>query len=100
VCRQQRAENRDQILCGVGHAHRLCQPPQRGIEKFLHDLVADDSFPGIDCSASPLSRFLCFGRRTAIEGVDENVGVEEESHAHSSHPGCQGLRSERAAIVA
>jgi hypothetical protein len=62
---EQRAENRAQILLGVGRPHRLGEPSQGHIEKFLHDLIADDAllrrqglsdefrgFPGLRSGAS------------------------------------------------
>ena len=83
---EERAKDGDQVLCGVGRLHGLGEPLQCNVEKFLHNLIADDSFLRRQCLADELRGSPGLRRCALIERINKDIGIEEESIAHSFLP--------------
>ena len=84
---EQWAENRAQILLSVRRFHRPGEPSQGHIEEFLYDLIANDALLRGQGLADELRGFPGFHRGALVERVNKDVCVQEESIAHSIHPG-------------
>ena len=83
---EKRAEDRAQILLGVRGLHRLGEPSQGHIEKFLHNLVADDALLRCQGLADELRSSLSFRGGALIERINEDIRIQKESIAHSIRP--------------
>src|SRR5579863_6857905 len=83
---EQGAENRAEILPGIGRRHWLGELLQSQIKEFLDDLIANDAFLGRKGFADQLRRLSCLRGGGSIERVDENIRVQKESIAHSFRP--------------
>jgi hypothetical protein len=83
---KQRAKRGGQKLFRFRVGQWMYKASQRHIEKFLNDLVADDSVSGSDCLANELSGACRFFRGILVEGVYKDVGVQKKPNAHSSRP--------------
>src|SRR5271155_1237266 len=94
------AQNRDEILLCLRLAHRLGKTAERHAEKFLNHLIADDSLTGVRRSADEVSRLFRLRGGVRVEGINKDVGIEEESTAHSSLPACKDRTSAHAGGVA
>ena len=71
-------EDCPQILFGLMCLKRLCKAPQGYVEKLLDNLIADDPFSGGNSPTDQFGGAKGFRRCGAIEGVDEDIGVEKE----------------------
>src|SRR5712672_4467581 len=98
--RQQRTEHRNQVLLRFGYTHGFSEAPESDTEEFLHDLIADNSLASIRSPANELRRLFPFGRRGVVEGIHEQICIEEKSTAHSSRPGYRGRSIEHAGAYA
>ena len=72
---------------GFRHGHRLGKAPKGNVEKLLCHLVADDSLPRGYRPSNQLGRPPSLRWHASVEGVNEDVRVEEEPTVHSSHSG-------------
>ena len=84
---EQRTEDRAQVLFGVRCLHRMGESPERDVEEFLYDLIANDALLRGQGLADELRGFPGFHRGALVERVNKDVCVQEESIAHSIHPG-------------
>ena len=89
-------QNRREILLGLSRTHRLRKAAERHAEKLLNDLIADDPFTSVRRSADQTSRRFLFRGSLEVEGINEDIGVEKKSTAHSSLPACRVRRSAHA----
>src|SRR5690349_469461 len=96
VDRQQWTKHSKQVLFGFSNRHWLREAAEGNIEELLDDLIADDSFPRVGSTPNQMHGLPRFCGCVLVEGVNENVGVEKESSAHSSRPWYRGPMSERA----
>src|SRR5208282_1836215 len=83
---EQRAKDGDEVLSGVGRLHGLGEFFQCNVEEFLHDLKADDSLLRRQRLADELRGSAGFRWCALIEGVNEDICIEEKSIAHSFLP--------------
>ena len=86
VDRQQWPKYGAQVFLGGEGGHRLGESSKGYAEKFLHNLVADNSPAKLQSLADQLACAPGFFGGRQVEGINEDVGVEEELTAHSSHP--------------
>lgn len=80
------AERGGEVLVGFSRGHRSFKVPHRDIEKFLDDLIANEPYLRLDCVRDELCSFCSFCGCGRVEGIDEDVGVEKKSTAHSFRP--------------
>src|SRR5258708_22131135 len=90
---KERAQHGNEILLRLSRTHRLREAAERHAEKFLNDLIADDPLTGVRGSADEISRLFLFRGGPEVEGINEDIGVEKKSTAHSFLPACRGRRS-------
>jgi|SRR5271167_2050268 len=74
------------ILFRVDGAHGLCKTAQGNVKELLHNLIADNSAARLDGAADQLPGLRSFLRRSGVEGIYEDVGVDKEPSAHSIRP--------------
>ena len=73
------------VLFGFIHLHRLREALQGNVEELLNYLVAGNSLLGLKRRTYQLRRPARFGHGASIKRIDEDIGVEKESIAHSVH---------------
>jgi hypothetical protein len=66
--------------------HRLGEASQCHIEEFLHHLIADDALLRRQGLADEFRGFPGLRGGALIEGIDEDIRIQEESIAHSIRP--------------
>ena len=80
------SKRRRQILLCVETVHGLGEAAQRDIEELLHHLIADNPAARLECISDQLLGLRSLLRRTRVERIYEDVGIEEEPTARSSRP--------------
>jgi hypothetical protein len=83
------SKGRNTVLFRVGDAHGLRETAESKVEEFLHHLIADYACPGLRGTANELCSPPRLGMCLRIEGIGEDVRIEEESIVHSSRPECR-----------
>lgn len=75
-----------QVLLRARARHGFSKPAKRDIEEFLYHLVADNPLPCFDRSPDQSGRSSGLLGSIPVKRVEEDICVEEEPIAHSSHP--------------
>src|ERR1700687_6164286 len=93
--REQRPEDGNQILFGLGNVHRVQETAEGKVEELLHHLVADHPIACICGLPNQPVGSPGFGWRLGVKGIGKDVRIEEESSAHSSRLWYRVLTNER-----
>lgn len=81
--REQRPENRGQILFCRERRHGLHESAKGDVEKFLDHLIAYNSISRLKTIANESCSAASLHRLGNVEGIDEDVCVEKVFSAHS-----------------
>ena len=88
--RQEWPEGGRQVLVCLRQRQRSIKSAKSDIEKFLYNLITDDPLLFRDRQPDQFRGPPCLLRGVPVKRVNEDICVEKEPIAHSSHPACNG----------